>query len=235
MDFANCSLSPLMSNSKTKDRLSINQGSVPWPHRFQVSEFPDKKAFVFVPRTPSVASSDAVRITRAFARAAGEQLGFEETSDLISAKLISLSHEKNFIIVGDGTKGTSRPNEETTRLILKHAKDHNNIPILPISILEVLNTLYQLLKEKGSPLQQRLREFLDFVPLRLVGTRWKVHMVLNRYLALAWEISGDTWKFVFREEDFIREYKGLFGDINPDDALRASVLAFIEDPDIYFS
>ena len=60
-------------------------------------------------------------------------------------------------------------------------------------------------------------------------------MVLNRYLALAWEISGDTWKYVFREEDFIREYKGLFGNIAPEDALRASILAFIEDPDIYFS
>ncbi|RUS14448.1 hypothetical protein BC937DRAFT_93814 [Endogone sp. FLAS-F59071] len=70
-----------MSNSKAKDQLfsPISQGSVPWPHRFQVSEFP-----------PSDPSSDAVRITRAFARAAGEQLGFEETSDLNGAVILSM-------------------------------------------------------------------------------------------------------------------------------------------------
>ena len=78
-------------------------------------------------------------------------------------------------------------------------------------------------------------KLLDFVPLRLVGTRWKVHMVLNRYLALAWEIFGDTWKYIFREKNFVQEYKGPFGNIEPEDALRASILAFIEDPDVYFS
>jgi len=83
--------------------------------------------------------------------------------------------------------------------------------------------------------KQRLGLFLDLDPLRLVGTRWKVHMVLNRYLALAWELNGNTWTFDFHEEDFNRECRGFFGNIIPDDALRASVLAFTEDPDIYFS
>ena len=58
----------------------IIQESIPWPHRFQVSEFVNKKAFVFVPP-----SDNAAMTTRIFVRAVGEQLGFEETADLADA------------------------------------------------------------------------------------------------------------------------------------------------------
>ncbi|RUP42672.1 hypothetical protein BC936DRAFT_138242 [Jimgerdemannia flammicorona] len=93
----------------------------------------------------------------------------------------------------------------------------------------------KFVKNLHSEEKERLSRFLDYVPIRLKGTRWKVHMVLNRYLALAWEVSGDTWTFNFREENFKAEYKGLFGDIEATDALRASILAFLEYPQIYFS
>ena len=57
--------------------LSISGDSIPWPHRFQVSEFVNKKAFVFVPPI----FDDATITIQALARAAGDQLGFEETMD----------------------------------------------------------------------------------------------------------------------------------------------------------
>ncbi|RUS32552.1 hypothetical protein BC938DRAFT_475094 [Jimgerdemannia flammicorona] len=78
--------------------------------------------------------------------------------------------------------------------------------------------------------RERLGKYLNYDPIRLIGTRWKVHMVLNRYLALAWEVSGHTWTFNFHEENFKTEYQGLFGEIDAIDALRASVLAFLKNP-----
>src|SRR4051794_460434 len=107
----------------------------------------------------------------------------------------------------------------------------NNIQVFVILQIKMNGTTHSSNHFQITP-RNRLVKFLDNSPPRLIGTRWKVYMVLNRYLALAWQISNNTWTFIFEEREFIKEYKDLFGAIDPSDALRASILAFLEEPDI---
>ncbi|RUP48430.1 hypothetical protein BC936DRAFT_144575 [Jimgerdemannia flammicorona] len=81
---------------------------------------------------------------------------------------------------------------------------------------------------------QLLQHVVDNPP-RLISTRWKIHMVLNEYLASAWLLDGKTWTFDFDEELFATENAQRFHPVQPIIAIRAAILVFLGNPDLYRS
>ena len=65
------------------------QGSIPWQHRFKLSEFVGAKAFVLLPKE---GHEEARRMTRECIGSIQEQLGFDESTDLANAVCILYTH-----------------------------------------------------------------------------------------------------------------------------------------------